>query len=113
MGAWPEPPGARVTGARTTTGLALSRLGDDSDLDLVYELFDERLRAGHFENCDANLFDVYADAEALPTHVLLGVLIASYAARDMLPCWRMVRRRTENVARTRGELEPGLFDGLE
>lgn len=80
------------------------------DLDRIYDWADLLMSAGRLADLDAAISG--AKISDLSTDNLLGLLTATLPVRSKLPSRKQLYEEVERVLTDRGEMEPGLLDGL-
>lgn len=83
----------------------------DAALDMVYDMIDDLLCAGQFDECDRLLND--ADPDGCSTDILLCLLTATLPASDKLPRREKLMGLARKVIRRRGLDAEELLAGLE
>ena len=83
----------------------------DSAIDLVLDSLDELFRRGQFALCDSILFET--DVDSCSTDILVTLLTATARARSDLAVRSEFVQRTKQALESRGDLRPGVLDGLE
>jgi len=81
----------------------------DSALDLVYDLFDELFRRGHFALANS----ILTEAPECSTDLLVAIVTATLPAKRSLAARPHFMEFVERVIRLRGEWVPALLAGLE
>lgn len=82
-----------------------------NELDAIYSWADDLMKAGRLQYLDAAISAF--TPEDMSTDNLLGVLTATLPVRSRLPARKSFYQAVERVLTARGELGPGLLDGLE
>jgi len=83
----------------------------DAQLDILFDWTDSMMTAGRFHDLDAAI--AAYQPEQMETALLLGVLTATLPARSKLPARAKFYEDVERIVAERGEMEPGLLDGLK
>jgi hypothetical protein len=82
-----------------------------NQLDEIYCWADELMKAGRLQYLDAAISACHP--EDMTTDNRLVVLTATLPARSSLPSRKSFYQAVERVLISRGEMEPGLLNGLE
>ena len=87
----------------------------DKQLDLIYDEFDLRIREEQFGVIESHLFCLSFVADLLSNDFMIGVLTATLPIKDHIRCSSRSGffSRVKAVIEERGEMEPGLLEGLE
>ena len=85
----------------------------DMLLDNVYDTFDDYFLEDNFDDADELVNSAMCIADFLPADILVGILEATLPARDRLENRPWFCQVVGHVLKDRGELEPGLLDGLK
>lgn len=83
----------------------------DDALDVIFDTIDDALLDGKFKECNQALASI--NINEWSTDLLGGILSITLAASHKLPERVAFFRKVRNAIIKRGELEPGLLDGLE
>lgn len=81
------------------------------ELDAIYDRFDDLMTRHRLEELDSIIKNL--SPADLCIDYLLGVLTASLPVRRSLPSRPAFYKAVEAVLTARGEMEPGLLQGLE
>lgn len=82
-----------------------------NQLDEIYSWADDLMKAGRLKYLDAAIGAFHP--EDMTTDNLLGVLTATLPVRSRLPSRKPFYQAVERVLTARGEMGPGLLEGLE
>jgi hypothetical protein len=82
-----------------------------AELDSIYQWADGLMKAGRLQYLDAAISAFHP--EDMTTDNLLGVLTATLPVRSSLPSRKAFYQAVERILTYRGEMGPGLLNGLE